>query len=85
MILIQEIGIEVLMIAAVVGSIACLVYLLQVTVRERAYLRRAERERREARKAIGRWKWTDPRIEQDPPATSCTKADTPSALRHKRA
>jgi hypothetical protein len=85
MLLIEEIGVEVLMIAAVVGSIAILVYLLQVTVRERAYLRRAERERREARGAIVRWKWTDPRTQQNPPASSRTKADTPSALRQKRA
>jgi Tfp pilus assembly protein PilV len=52
MFLVEEILIEVAMIAAVIVAIACLAYLLQVSVRERVYLRRRERERWQARSAM---------------------------------
>jgi hypothetical protein len=39
MMLLAEIGIEILMIAAVVVSVAALAYLLQLSVREQRYLR----------------------------------------------
>jgi hypothetical protein len=52
MFLVEEIIIEVAMIAAVIIAVACLAYLLQVSVRERVYLRRHERERRRARSAM---------------------------------
>jgi hypothetical protein len=84
MLLFEEIVIEMVMIAAVVGSILCLAYLLQVTVRERAYLRRVERERREARAALVRWTWKA-RSAQGTPDLTGEGADTSSALREKRA
>ena len=52
MFLVEEIIVEVAMIAAVIVAVACLAYLLQVSVRERVYLRRREPERRQARSAM---------------------------------
>jgi hypothetical protein len=83
--LIEEIMIEVLMVAAVVGGIVCLAYLLQVTVRERVYLRRVERERREARTALVRWSWLDGRTQNSTPDRNGRSADAASVLREKRA
>jgi hypothetical protein len=52
MFLIGEIAVEILMIVAVVVAIACLAYVLQGSLREQVYLRRLQRERREARSAL---------------------------------
>ncbi len=59
MFLLEEILIEVAMIASVVAGIGCLAYLLQESFRESVGRRRRERERRAALAALARQSWKD--------------------------
>jgi hypothetical protein len=52
MFLLEEIGVEIAMIAAVIVAVLCLAYLTQLTIREQVYLRRLRRNRR-SREHVG--------------------------------
>ena len=52
MLVLEEIGVEILMIAAVLTAATCLIYLLTVTVLEQVYLARLRREHRSAPTAV---------------------------------
>lgn len=83
MLLVVEIGIEILMIAAVIGSVAVFTYLLRVTVREHAELRHRERERMAARAARRRASWAgEPGMIR---RAAAAQRDTSPALRERRA
>jgi hypothetical protein len=81
MFLLEEIVLEIAMIAAVVVAVVCLAYLLQVSVREQAYLRRLRRERETAESALV----TCPRPQDRRTAKAAPRSDRAAALREKRA
>lgn len=59
MLLLEEIGVEIVMIACILVAVSALAYLLQASVREQLYLRRLRRERQSA-------VWTTLRVASGP-------------------
>ncbi len=82
MFLLEEILIELAMIASVIAAVGCLAYLLQASARERVYRRRCERRRRETRAALlTAWPMRPSGVGSRAPQTPRDKA---AALREKR-
>jgi hypothetical protein len=79
MLLLGEIGIEIVMIAAVIVAVGCLAHLLQLSIREQVYLRRLRGRQSEASGLAGSQQ--PPR--RQPPTAQTVKRDAPFALRQK--
>ncbi len=81
MLLLEEIGVEIAMIVAVVVAVLCLAYLTQLSIREQVYLWRLRRERASSDSGVV----TSPRHRERRSAEAAPQNDRAAVRRERHA